>query len=54
MDAIRKMFAPRLPALAKPRRAPLLESAVAFAALGFGGWGALWLMELLFRALGVA
>ena len=55
MEAIRKVFAPRLPALStRLRRTPLLESAVAFAALGFGGWGALWLMELLFRALGVA
>ena len=54
MEAIRKVFALRAPALTKLRRTPLLESAVAFAALGLGGWSALWLMELLFRALGVA
>ena len=54
METIRKMVALRLPALSKLRRTPLLESAAAFAALAFGGWGALWVMELLFRALGVA
>ena len=54
MESIKRTFALRLPAFRKLRRTPLLESAVAFAALTFGGWGALWVMELLFRSLGVA
>ena len=46
--------APALPKLPKLRRTPLLENAVALAALLGGGWAALWGMELLFRLVGVA
>ena len=46
--------APALPRRPLVRRTPLLEGAVAFAALFGGGWAALWVMELLFRLAGVA
>jgi hypothetical protein len=46
--------APALPRQPLLRRTPLLENAVAFAALLGGGWAALWVMELLFRLCGVA
>ena len=54
MEETRKDFALRLPALPKLRRTPLLEDAAAFAVLAVGGYGALRLMDLLFRVLGVA
>ena len=54
MEEIRKRIALRLPALPKPRRTPLLEDAAAFAILAVGGYGALRLMDLLFRVLGAA
>ena len=54
MEEIRKRTALRLPVLPKPRRTPLLEDAAAFAVLAVGGYGALRLMDLLFRVLGVA
>ncbi len=53
MEEIRKRFSVRLPALPRLRRTPLLEDAFAFAVLGGGGYLALRLMELLFRAAGV-
>ena len=46
--------APALPKLPKVRRTPLLENAIALAALLGGGYAALWAMELLFRLVGVA
>ncbi len=45
---------PALPKRPLLRRTPMLESAVAFAALFGGGWAALWCMELLLRLMGVA
>lgn len=54
MEEIRKDIAFRHPALPKLRRTPLLEDAAAFAVLAVGGYGALRLVDLLFRALGVA
>ena len=57
MDELKTNAAPSLPALPrlpKLRRTPLLTDAIAFAALLGGGWAALWVMELLFRAVGVA
>ncbi len=54
MEEIRKRIALRLPALPKPRRTPLLEDVAAFAVLAVGGYGALRLMDLLFRVLGAA
>lgn len=54
MEAIRKLTALRLPALPKRKRTPLLADAAVFAALAGGGYAALQLMGLLFRALGVA
>lgn len=53
MEAIRKAVALRLPALPRIRRTPLMESALAFAALGGGGYLALRIMGLLFRLCGV-
>ncbi len=53
MEEIRRKTAFRVPTLPKLRRTPMLENAAAFAALGLGGYGALRLMDLLFRALGV-
>ena len=46
--------APALPRRPSLRRTPLLENAVALAALLGGGWAALWVMELLFRLCNVA
>lgn len=60
MEEIRKETTLRVPAAdlsvwkARLRKSPMLENAVAFAALGLGGWAALWVMELLFRAVGAA
>ncbi len=53
MEEIRSKHAVRLSALPKPRRTPLLENAAALAVLTVGGYAALRLMDLLFRALGV-
>ena len=53
MDEIKSKAALRLPPLPKPRRTPLLDGAAAFAVLGVGGYAALRLADLLFRALGV-
>ena len=60
MEEIRKQAVLRLPAFPQPervkallRRRPLAADALAFAVLGGGGYAALRLMGLLFRALGV-
>ncbi len=53
MEEIRKGFALRLSALPRLRRTPLLEDVCALAFLGGGGYLALRLMGLLFRAVGV-
>ena len=45
---------PRAPKLMKSRKSPLLADAAAFAVLLGGGYAALWIMELLFRLVGVA
>ena len=54
MEELKTKTALCLPALPKIRRTPFLTDAVAFAALLGGGYAALWLMELLFRLVGVA
>lgn len=54
MEEIKKTFELHLPALPKLHRTPLLEDFVAFAALSGGGYIALRIMDLIFRALGVA
>ena len=54
MEELKPNAALPAPALPKLRRTPLLENAVALAALLGGGWAALWVMELLFRAVGAA
>ena len=54
MEEIKKACAFRVFLLPKLRRSPLLADAAAFAALAVGGYGALRLMDLLVRALGVA
>ena len=53
MEEIRKQIALHLPALPKVRMTPLLADAIAFALLGGGGYAALRVMDLLFKALGV-
>ena len=54
MEEIRRNVAvPRLNMLPKRKRTPLLTDAVAFAALGVGGWLTLELAGLVLRALGV-
>ena len=53
MEEIRKASALRLPAPPKWKRTPLLTDAIAFAALGGGGYLALRLMGLVFRLCGV-
>ncbi len=53
MDEIKKRSAISLPALPTLRRTPLTESICAMLVLGGGGYAALRLMDLLFRALGV-
>ena len=53
MEEIRKTAALRMPALPKVKRTPLLTDAIAFAALGGGGYLALRLMGLVFRLCGV-
>ncbi len=45
---------PALPKLPKKLKSPLLADAAAFAVLLGGGYAALWIMELLFRLVGVA
>ena len=45
---------PALPKLPKRLQTPLLTDAAAFAVLLGGGYAALWIMELLFRLIGVA
>ena len=54
MEEIRKEHIPALAALPKLKRTPLLENVLALAVLAGGGWAALWVMELLFRLVGVA
>ena len=53
MEEIRSRRAARLAALPKLRRTLMLENAAALAVLSVGGYAALRLMDLLFRALGV-
>ena len=45
---------PALPKLPRVRKTPLLADAAAFAVLLGGGYAALWIMEMLFRLVGVA
>lgn len=57
MEELKTNAALPAPALSRRpllRRTPLLEGAAALAALLGGGWAALWVMELLFRLVGVA
>ncbi len=54
MEEIRKRALFRLFPSVRLRRTPLLENAAAFAVLAVGGYGALRLVDLLLRALGVA
>ena len=53
MEELKRSAALRLPALPKLKRTSMLEDAVAFAVLGGGGYLALRLAGLIFRALGV-
>ena len=53
MEEIKRNTGLRLPALPKMRRSPLLLNAAVFTALGVGGYLALQLAGLVFRALGV-
>ncbi len=54
MEEIKKAAALRLPTLRGLKRTPLLTDAIAFAALGGGGYLALRLMDLLLRLCGAA
>ena len=53
MEEIKRNTGLRLPALPKMHRSPLLRDAAVFTALGVGGYLALQLAGLGFRALGV-
>ena len=54
MDEITRTRAAALPRVPRLKRTPVAENAVAFAVLAGGGYAALRLVGLLFRALGVA
>ena len=54
MEELKRQALLRVPALPKLRRNPLLQDAAAFALLGVGGYLAVRLADLVFRALGVA
>ncbi len=54
MEEIKRQAAFRLPVRPARKRGPMLENAAALAVLSIGGYLAIRLADLVFRALGVA